>query len=593
MAAVGIKAFGGMVPALDEQKLPDTAAAYSENVWLYGETLRGLRKPRKLRDVPIGTTYSFRIPKTYTGSHQIYLDSLWLDFANAQTDVVRAPVFGDTFDRYYWAGSTGEPRYNTYARIEADDPSWLLGVPTPETAPAVIVTGGSGDTVTRAYVYTYVSAYGEEGAPSPPTLMTGFVNGSWDLDWFAPAAPDMGVNRNLTHARVYRTITSATGIATYFLVDEFPLSDLDYSDTLDDVDVASNAQLESFSWTPPPADLQGFIMMPNGIVASWRENELWFSEPYRPHAWPAAYVLTVPYPIVGLGIANQTLVVCTAGYPMTASGVNPAYITTSTLTSFEPCTSRESIMSAPEGVYFASPTGLVLVTPGKSTNITKDMVNIDTWSELTPIQFKAARYGTAYYAFGALVGGVFDSDTFETEEAFVDVDTSGAQSGVMIDPRDVRVAFNKLRPEYPVVGVMNDAWSSELLLIFNEELWWLDSRETEPEYEVFKWKSKLFHADKKRNYGAAKVYFTVPSTTPAQQAERDNTLVQELGTDQYGLMRVYADGRHILTWELRESGELIKFPSGFKAEFWQVEFEARVNITEFLMASSAKELQVG
>jgi hypothetical protein len=304
-------------------------------------------------------------------------------------------------------------------------------------------------------------------------------------------------------------------------------------------------------------------------------------------------VLTVPYPIVGLGIANQTLVVCTAGYPMTASGVNPAYITTSTLTSFEPCTSRESIMSAPEGVYFASPTGLVLVTPGKSTNITKDMVNIDTWSELTPIQFKAARYGTAYYAFGALVGGVFDSDTFETEEAFVDVDTSGAQSGVMIDPRDVRVAFNKLRPEYPVVGVMNDAWSSELLLIFNEELWWLDSRETEPEYEVFKWKSKLFHADKKRNYGAAKVYFTVPSTTPAQQVERDNTLVQDLGTDQYGLMRVYADGRHILTWELRESGELIKFPSGFKAEFWQIEFEARVNITEFLMASSAKELQVG
>lgn len=592
MVAVHVNKFGGMLPAIDDRKLPDSAATYSENVFLYSGALQGLRQARELRDVPIGTTFSYRIPKNMALSHQIYSDSLWMDFANAQTNVVKAPVFGDTFDRYYWASSLDQPRYNTYERIEDDDPSWLLGVPGPEFAPDLVVTGGSGTTVSRAYVYTYVTAYGEESAPSPPAEDTGFINGSWDLDWDLPPADDMGVVRNITHVRVYRTITSDAGVATYFRVAEFALPDVDYSDTLDDVFVSGEPQLESFGWTPPPADLQGFQMMPNGIVAAWRDNELWFSEPYRPHAWPAAYVLTLAYPIVGLGIAGQTLVVCTAGHPMTASGVNPAYITTSTLTSFEPCTSRESIISAPEGVYYASVSGLVLVQPGKADNITREIVNIDRWLNLTPDKFKAARYGVAYYAFGALTGGVFDEETFEVEETFVDVDFSGAQQGVLIDSRDINVAFNALHSDLPVVGVMNDFWSGELMLIKDEKLYWIDSRELTPIYEPYKWKSKIFHSPTKTNFGAIKIYFTIPSTAPALNPVRNTDLVQELEDDQYGLLRIYADNTLVMTWEIRESGELVRPPSGFKAEYWQIEFEARVHITEMHMASSVKELSV-
>lgn len=593
MVAVNIASFGGMIPALDDRKLPDSAATYSENVFLYSGSLQGIRRERYMRDVALGTTISYRLPTNYANAHNIFEDSLWLDFANADTDVIRAPVFGDTFDRFYWASSTGEPRYNTRDRIEDSDPSWLLGVPSPEFAPAVVVTGGSGDTVVRAYVYTYVTAYGEESAPSPPTTVEGFINGSWDLDWNAPDAADMGVDRNLTHARVYRTITSSAGVATYFLVGEFALSDLDYSDTLDDVVVSANAQLESFGWTPPPSDLQGFTMMPNGIVASWRENELWFSEPYRPHAWPAAYVLTVPFPIVGLGIANQTLVVCTAGYPMTASGVSPAYITTSTLTSFEPCTSRGSIISAPEGVYYSSGTGLILVQPGQAVNITRDIVNIDRWQKLTPNKFRAARYGVAYYAFGALVGGVFDEEAFNVEDAFVAVDFSGAQQGILIDPRDSRVAFNALYSPDPIVGVMNDQWSGELMMIHDEKLWWIDSREPTPTYDPYKWKSKVFTMPMKKNFAAMKVYFTVPDTTPEQSAVANNDLDQELQEDQYGLVRVYADGVHVATREIRTNGEMIRLPSGFKAEEWQLELEGRVVISRLHMATTAKELQLG
>ena len=591
MVAVNISSFGGMVPALDDRKIPDNAATHSENVFLYDGNLKGMREPRFLRDVPAGTTYTYRLPNDYGGASQSNDDNVWLDFINPQTDVVRAPVFGDVYDRYYWASSTAAPRYNTRARIAASQPAWLLGIPQPSAAPGVSVAGGSGTTISRAYVYTYVSAYGEEGPPSAPTLVTGFINGTWNLTWTAPIATDQGVNRNLTKVRVYRTITSTSGVATYFLVGEFALPTLAYADNLPDSTISGNAQLETFAWTAPPSDLQGFCAMPNGIIASWRNNELWFSEPYRPHAWPAAYVLTVPFPIVGLGIVGQTLVACTTGYPMTASGVNPLYITTSTLSTFEPCTSRESILSAPEGVYYSSPNGLVIVNPGQSAVVTRDLITPDRWQELTPDRFKSARFSASYYGFGEAVGGVFDTNAFETTSAFVSLDETGARNGVLIDTRDLRVAFNILTSPVSIFGVMNDAWSNDLFLIYDDKLYWIDNRDLEPDYQVYKWRSKLFHAPEAKNFGAMKVYFSTFPTTPPQSAERNNDLDQVLGPNQYGLLRLYADGRHVMTYELRTSGELIRPPSGFKAEFWQFEVEARVEISKIQMASTPRELQ--
>lgn len=593
MVAVNITSFGGMVPALDDRKIPDNAATLSQNIFLYDGNLKGMRTARLLREVPPGTSRVYRLPDDYGGASQSNDDNIWLDFVNAQTDVVRAPVFGDVYDRYYWASSTSVPMYNTRARIAASLPAWILGVPVPSVAPGVNVVGGSGTTESRAYVYTYVSAYAEEGAPSPATNVTGFINGSWNLTWTSPIPADLGIDRNITKVRVYRTVTSTGGVATYFLVAEFTLPTLAYSDVLTDTEVSSHAQLETFFWTEPPDDLQGLCAMPNGIIAGWRNNELWFSEPYRPHAWPAAYVLTVPFPIVGLGIVGQTLVVCTTGYPMTASGVNPLYITTSTLSTFEPCTSRESIMSATEGVYYASPNGLVLVNPGQAANVTRDLITPDRWAELTPSRFKAARFASAYYGFGALSGGVFNSEAFEVDEAFVDLDATGSQRGVIIDTRDMRVAFNLLTSDRNVVGVMNDAWSNDLFLIRDDNLYWIDNRDLEPVFDVYKWRSKIFHSPKKQNMGAMKVYFTVPGTTPAQNPVRDNTLDQEIQDGQYGLLRLYADDKHILTYELRTSGELIRPPSGFKAEWWQFEVEARVEISQIQMAATVKELQGG
>lgn len=58
-----------------------------------------------------------------------------------------------------------------------------------------------------------------------------------------------------------------------------------------------------------------------------------------------------------------------------------------------------------------------------------------------------------------------------------------------------------------------------------------------------------------------------------------------------GTVRLYADGQLVFERQLVKSGEQFRLPSGFKAQFWQLEFEARVKVFSVQMATSAKELR--
>jgi hypothetical protein len=684
MAAIKLLGFGGMVPALDPHLLGTTSAARAVNTWLYSGALIGIAKEKPLHTCELaGTSRVYRLPASYTNAGQLD-DSLWLEFTNRNTDVIRAPVVDDTFDRYYWAATSHAPKYNTRERIEySKNPisnvvtfsnatelvnwtghplqvgdkvrfsnsggalptgisagtdyyvavtsfgansfrlsttlngaingtslvtftndgtgthtlttqqhqEWLLGVPAPTVAPSINVTGGAAPTVTRSYVYTWVTAYGEEGPPSPPVTHTGNQSGSWDITLTAADANDLGVNRYLTKVRIYRTITSVSGVATYFLVAEQNINNTTYSDTRSDNDVSAESQLQSTNWSGPPSDLEGWAVMPNGIIAGWRKNELWFCEPYRPHAWPAAYTLVVEYPIVGLGVINQTLVVCTTGFPMTAVGVHPSVISTSKLSTFEPCTSRGSILSTPEGVYYSSYNGIVRVVPGRAENITKNLVTKDEWQNTFNVTtLVGARLGTALYYFGTASLGVFNKDAFE-ETAFEQEDLTSAFRGVLLDPTNERVAFNLLESEDATVAVMNDAWTGDVFIIRDNVVYWIDDIDPTPEITPYLWRSKIFQLDKKTNFGAMKVYFEVPPATPALNPVPNTNLVQELAADQYGLVRIYADGVLRHTRELRTSGELWRLPTGFKADYWQFEVEGRVKVLSIQVAESPKELR--
>ena len=68
----------------------------------------------------------------------------------------------------------------------------------------------------------------------------------------------------------------------------------------------------------------------------------------------------------------------------------------------------------------------------------------------------------------------------------------------------------------------------------------------------------------------------MPPSTPPQVDRNTNDPQAELGPNQYGIVRVYADGELWTTRELRKSGELLRIYTGIKVEQWQFEVEGRL-----------------
>jgi len=592
MVAIKLPIFSGMVPSIDPHLLADQNASFAQNAWLYSGALSGLPKMAELHTLANPqATIAFRIPGNEADPTYLY-NSTWMEFENVNTDFISAPVADDMHKRFYWASTSTPPMYNTLDRIRNGQPAWLLGVPQPGNLTVNAAGGSSSTTVSRAYVATLVTAYGEEGPTSNPVLINGKVDDTYTVTIPAVPAADLGVQRNITKIRLYRTITSAAGTATYYQVAELNAlaTTQTYDDTMSDATLASNPILESTAWTAPP-DLEGICTMPNGIVAGFKKNELYFSEAYRPHAWPAAYALTLEHDIVGLAVVSQTLVVCTKGNPYTASGVNPASITTSMLAAFEPCLTKGSILPTEAGVYYTSPNGLILVNAGFAQNVTQQFISRDKWNELANrAKINAGRLGTAFYAFGMGVQRIAQ-DNFIQQNMVQQESNDGASDGFLIDPTNTNVGMVVLRSPSNVKSVRNDIFSGEMLVVMDGKVYWLDQR---PGYEIdpYIWRSKVFQTPYMKNFAAFKVYFYEPEGIIEFPNPPNFDPNQEFDpATQLAVVRVFADNRIILTHELRKSGELHRLPSGFKADFWQIEIEARVPIKSFQMATSVKELQ--
>ena len=250
---------------------------------------------------------------------------------------------------------------------------------------------------TRAYVYTYVTQFGavsEESAPSPYASVSCHYSGdSVTVSGFA--TPPSG-NYNFQYKRIYRTVVGASS-TNYQFVAQIPISQTSYVDTQTTANLG--AVLSSTYYTPPPASLKGIVSIANGMLAGFTGNEIWFCEPYIPHAWPSTYTLTTDYPIVGLCAFEGNLVVLTTKQPYTVSGSSPANMTQTKLPILEPCVSKKSIVSDEMGVLYASPNGLVLIGQGLGQVITTSLFTRDEWQLLNPSSMVSAIYNKMYIGF--------------------------------------------------------------------------------------------------------------------------------------------------------------------------------------------------
>ena len=421
MTVLQLSAFTGIIPRLSDTGLNNNQATVAENVRLQSGEIRPWKAPVAEYACQIhGAKSIFKLD--VPGKNPI-----WCEWAG-DTDVCYSPLSDVNESRIYYSEAVRNEQdlYDyickktnyTMAQDGSTGPcprNWLyMGVPAPVSALELIPSNDSedaSDTQNVAYVYTYVSEFGgleEESAPSPAAeVVATYDNYSVKVKGFADPPTD---HLNVTKIRLYRVVTGNSS-ATYMEVDEFNLVDHKFPESgtslngviwhnSEYIDTRTVAQLgktlDSLYYTPPPAGLRGLVSMPNGFLAGFVNNEVWFSEPFLPHAWPVTYMMTVDAPIVGLGVYGNTLVVCTTGQPYTISGTHPSALTQEKQPMRQPCASKQSIAYDQYGVIYASPYGLVALAGGQMDVFTRQIITQAEWEEHTPSAMVAVMYNNIY-----------------------------------------------------------------------------------------------------------------------------------------------------------------------------------------------------
>ena len=389
--------FTGRKHKLAKHLLDNQEASYASNIDLEMFDTRGMKYPKKIQDISetdIKTIYRH-------GGNWCISDHI-LHF-------VPSFLSNDSFERVYYTGYS-QARFipNDILSDPFDFASdyRLLGVPAPESA----ISSASGYTSGsdyRAYFYTYVNRYGEEGPPSPLLEIIDYGSGDVTLTGFSEPPTNRGltndINGNRPEIRIYRTNATGTGLAAFQYVGSFYVTDVSDWATHSFTDNVSDSGLgevcPSVTWDPPPDNLQGLVSLPTGYLAGFVGNTVYFSEQFLPHAWPSDYYITFEYDIVGLAVYSSYLIVLTEGYPFLVYGDSPLEMKKVKVDGFYPCSHILSIVASKEGIYYASPFGIVLINTNGARLLTENIFTKDQWSNYLNDFVHANIYDNKYIFF--------------------------------------------------------------------------------------------------------------------------------------------------------------------------------------------------
>lgn len=387
MSVFRLTGFGGKVPRISSTLLKESQAQVAENCNLSSGQLQSWRKSLHRADLEktgaIQTIYKF-------GSDA---NPYWLHW-NEDVDVVRGPIAGDLKERTYFTG-LDVPRVTNSDLVAAGagksypNQSYKLGVPAPSNAPTLTKLGtAGGNPVVYAYVYTWVTGFGEEGPPSQAQIITLETGEYARVEGFDAVPAD----HNITTIRVYRSSGGA-----YLYAGETAVTNTYY----DDLTTAANLgeAIPSIGWDPPPADLRGITLMDNGIMVGFSGNLVCFSEPYLPHAWPKRYQKAINYTIIALGAFKSTVVVATDGLPYEMTGFTPESMRVRPIKARYPCIAKRGLVSTDNSVAWPTPSGLYSVGAGGRALLTNDHYTREEWLQIAPETIRATFYDGKYIAF--------------------------------------------------------------------------------------------------------------------------------------------------------------------------------------------------
>jgi hypothetical protein len=489
------------------------------------------------------------------------LNDIWLSWCN-DVDVIQGFVPGDTTYRFYYTGD-GLPKVSNYNLAVSSPPypaaSFVLGVSTPTTAPTItLVSPGPGVSRSVTYVYTYVSAFGEESGPSPPSVILTTTDGAAvTISAMLPAAAPH--NENLNRMRIYRAITGSS-YTEFLFVKEVPYFTSSTSESV--ADAALGESLITLDWEPPPQGLSGLNISPNGFASGFVGNQVFYSEPYQPHTYPTKYKKIFDYPVVACKWFGNTQVVTTTGYTYLVSGVDPRSLTVVRLPDPYPNVSKRSMVSADSGVMYASQAGLVRVGANGLEVITRDVLTEKEWSPYNPSTILGAVYDGKYYGFYA-----FDPSVGTSGAGFV-FDFNDRATGV--DQEDKFTDLSEFCTAiFSAPGINMHIVKTDVTLYE-----WMKDLTA---WYTFKWRSKEFDIPYLCDFGAARV---------VSQYQCEPLTGRSL------IFRLYAKCRLIYE-RVVDHTRPFRLPRFYEEIPFQIEVEGNVAVKQIQIATSIEELKEG
>ena len=555
MAGFKLTTFSGLNEKISPRLLPEDMAQNAENVFLDSGRIESLNTDLNDPSESSNTHPALHISSSTKTIFKATTNN-WLTFTE-DVDVIKSPIKEDSFGRFYFTGSGSFPKYGALSTIISGSgpypaSSFRLGLPTPAAISAISVDDSTADegasVSSRAYIYTEITAHGEEGPPSEVTSsqIVDAADGA-TVTLTIPAASSG--NYNISKRRLYRT--DVNGVFR-FVTDISGTSSGNYTESV--IDALLGEEIESSDNLAPPDDVSadhpdgpmlGITAMPNGITAGFAGNTLLFSEAFLPHSYPLANQLTTKDDIVGIASIASGLLVTTKGKPLLASGTDPSAMAMVEIDANLPNANKRSLVDMGEYAIYSSPDGLVLASNSGINLVTEQIFTRDQWQQYYPENVEGYEYEGKY------VGFTWDGSN------------NSSKKGFLFDPRGGKNAFVDL--DFYATAGYNDRENDELYLVIDGLLKKFTRGTSKRSYT---WKSKQFYTNRPISPGVAKV-----------DADSYNSLT----------FKLYADGSLKHTESVANSNPF-RLPGGYRAKEFEIQLEGTDTINEVCVYESPQEI---
>lgn len=189
------------------------------------------------------------------------------------------------------------------------------------------------------------------------------------------------------------------GDSSYNFTDDFLISGL-------------STILPSIDFDPPPTGMKGIRASHNNILIGFFDNQLCFSFPDKPHAWPERFRLTFDSDIVAVEAIQGFILVLTEEYPYQVSGNDPATMVSARIDTLYPCLSKKSVVNMGYGVLWATHGGLASYAPSAGISLVTQLLHDwDTWNtSLDPATLIGHYYNGKYFGSHSSQSFIFERD---------------------------------------------------------------------------------------------------------------------------------------------------------------------------------------